>query len=165
MEGRPRLVPAANSSRAGEGAPRRPLPAGLALDPGGAGTAGPRMAPPPAWHWGQEAGLGAGRLQFDSEFHPQRISFATHGFSWLLRGPSAGALVERPERCPRPFGGVSLWPGVSVLPPSSLAPGRAAPPEGLLWSQRLVLVVSSACSSLCVADRSFTEQPGQRWLG
>lgn len=116
-------------------------------------------APPPASQQGQEAGLGAGGLQSGSEFHPQPNfvcnPMASPGCSevppWVpWRRGRSGA----PGHSVR----VSLWPEVSVLPPSSWAPGRAAPPERLLWSQRLVLLVLSAGSSPCVADRSFTKK-------
>lgn len=87
-----------------------------------------------------------------------RILVATHGFSWLLGGPSGGCPGREAGDVPE-VGHLS-GPGASVLPPSSWAPGRTAYPRVDFGLSAWSLWDSSARSSPCVADLSFTKKPG-----
>lgn len=110
-----------------------------ALDPGGwvEGCNGtPRRAPPTPSSLQQDQGSGPAQAggSFTLRSIPSRILVATHGFSWLLGGPLGG--------CP---GREAAWLGIPLaqVPLSCLlraGPKRAAPPTGLLWSQRWVLL-------------------------
>ena len=131
MEGRPRLVPTANSSRASEGALRLPLQAGPCWAPH-LGPLWPRIRVR-GQGWGSQMAVSLGSIL-------DGILVATHGFSWLRGGPWGGCLAQRPEKCPRLPRWASLRP--RCLGPTSfeLGPSRTAPPASLLWSQRLVLL-------------------------
>lgn len=139
MEGRPRLVPTATPAR-----PAR-------VRPGCRSWAGPRWTRVggclrtrivPLSSLDSGSGVRAGGRQVAVSLRvPSSATFWLQlmAFPGCLEVPWVGALAERPEKCPWLPGWASLRPRASVLPPSSLAPGRTAPPTGLLWSQRLVL--------------------------
>lgn len=102
---------------------------------GGYGRAPSRPSPAPQGQgWGQADG------SFILSSILSGILVATHGFSWLLRGPSGGHPGREAREVPEAeWLGISLAGGVYALPPAIRAPGRPAPPAGLLWSQRWVL--------------------------
>lgn len=118
-----------NSSRAGEGAPRLPLPGRAALDRGGQVQQGLALCPSPALHWGRGQGQGRGQGwgQADCSFTQSsilsRILVATHGFSWLLGGPLGGCPGREAREVP-----TAAWLGVS--PAQSLCPASFKPGPG-----------------------------------
>ena len=138
-------MPTANSSRAGQGAPSCCSPAG------------PRRAPhrdplSPALHQGQGAGLGQADGSV-ARFDPQPcVWLQLMAFPGCSEVPGVGTRAESPEKCLRLLSGR----GVSVLSLWSWAPAGQPHPRVYFGLSAWSFWVSSAGSSPCVADLSFT---------
>lgn len=150
-----------NSSGAGEGAPRLPLLGRAALDRGVWGQQGPTSHPSLDSRRGQGSGLGAGRLQFHAEFHPQP-HFGCNSWLFLAARRSLGCVPWQRGRRSALGCLVGRFSGPEPLSCLLQAWPQAGQPHrwgyfGLsAWSW-----VSSAWASPGVADLSSTKKPGR----
>lgn len=130
---------------------------------GWVGAAGPPHHAPLQPRMGAGGGGQAGcSFPLSSILSP--ILVATHGFSWLLGGPSGGRPGGEAREAPQ-----AAWLGVSpagasVLPPSSWAAAGQPQPRVYFGLSAWSFWVSSAGSSPCEADLSSTKKRGRRWL-
>lgn len=140
-------MPTANSSRAGQGAPSFCSPAG------------PRQAPhrdplSPALQQGQGSGLGQADGSV-ARFDPQPcVWLQLMAFPGCSEVPGVGTRAESPDKCLRLLSGR----GVSVLSLWSWAPAGQPHPRVYFGLSAWSFWVSSAGSSPCAADLSFTKK-------